>query len=145
MNEIKRLLDEAKRKNYEIIMMGDLNNHYDLFLKRKQKGQQIRHTFYSNGNNKVTSSRIDYIWTSYFLALQLNNQKLYRPNNIKTVHLMILNQFFAQKIVGLKQLAKLKQQRRWKMIYTYDEMTDENWLTYKDKTAKLFIDEPQPT
>ncbi|PKK44862.1 hypothetical protein RhiirC2_804018 [Rhizophagus irregularis] len=124
MNEIKRLLDKAKRKNYEIIMMGDLNNHYDSFLKRKQKGQQIRskhqifeylenismfdttnllfdisetnsrHTFYGNGNNKATFSRIDYIWTSYFLALQLNNQKLYRPNDIKTDHLMILNQFF---------------------------------------------------
>ncbi|CAB5293927.1 unnamed protein product [Rhizophagus irregularis] len=175
MNEIKRLLDEAKRKNYEIIMMGDLNNHYDSFLKRKQKGQQIRskhrifeylenilmfnttnllfdisetnsrHTFHGNGNNKATSLKIDYIWTSHFLALQLNNQKLYRPNDIKTDHLMILNQFFAQEIVGLKQLAKLKQQRRWKMIYAYDEMTDEDWLTYKNETTKLFIDEPQPT
>ncbi|CAB4425399.1 unnamed protein product [Rhizophagus irregularis] len=163
VNEIKRLIGEAKRKNYEIIMMGDLNNHYDSFLKRKQKGQQIRskhrifeylenismfdttnllfdiseansrHTFHGNSNNKATSSRIDYIWTSHFLALQLNNQKLYKPNDIKTDHLMILNQFFAQEIVGLKQLAKLKQQRRWKMIYAYDEMTDEDWLAYKMK------------
>ncbi|CAB4442137.1 unnamed protein product [Rhizophagus irregularis] len=58
---------------------------------------------------------------------------------------MILNQFFAQEIVGLKQLVKLKQQKKWKMIYAYDEMTDEDWLKYKDETAKLFIDEPQPT
>ncbi|PKC56640.1 hypothetical protein RhiirA1_473706 [Rhizophagus irregularis] len=126
MNEIKRLLDEAKRKNYEIIMMENILMFDTTNLLFDISETNSRHTFYGNGNNKATSSRIDYIWTSHFLALQLNNQKLYRPNDIKTDHLMILNQFFTQEIVGLKQLAKLQQQRRWKMIYAYDEMTDED-------------------
>src|SRR5688572_14915757 len=56
---------------------------------------------------------------------------------------MVLNQFFAQEIIGLKQLAKLKQQKKWKMIYTYDDMTEQDWLNYKEETAKLFIDEDQ--
>ncbi|RGB21593.1 hypothetical protein C1646_777669 [Rhizophagus diaphanus] len=53
---------------------------------------------------------------------------------------MVLNQFFAHEIIELKQLAKLKQQKKWKMIYVYDNMTDQNWLNYKEKTAKLFDD-----
>ncbi|PKY60980.1 hypothetical protein RhiirA4_485361 [Rhizophagus irregularis] len=52
--------------------------------------------------------------------------------------------FYDNEIVGLKQLAKLKQQKRWKMIYAYDEITDENWLKYKEETTKLLDDEPQP-
>ncbi|RGB27887.1 hypothetical protein C1646_768512 [Rhizophagus diaphanus] len=76
-------------------------------------------------------------------ALQLNHQKLYKSNNIKTDHLMVLNQFFAQEIIELKQLAKLKQQKKWKMIYAYDNMTEQDWLNYKEETAKLFVDENQ--
>ncbi|CAB4405836.1 unnamed protein product [Rhizophagus irregularis] len=137
VNEIKRLIDEAKRKNYEIIMMGDLNNHYDSFLKRKQKGQQIRSKYrifeYLENISMFDTTNL------LFDISEANSRHTFHD------HLMILNQFFAQEIVGLKQLAKLKQQRRWKMIYAYDEMTDEDWLTYKDETAKLFINESQPT
>ncbi|RGB23296.1 hypothetical protein C1646_774730 [Rhizophagus diaphanus] len=56
---------------------------------------------------------------------------------------MVLNQFFAQEIIGLKQLAKLKQQKKWKMIYAYNDITEQDWLNYKKETAKLFVDEDQ--
>ncbi|CAB4442048.1 unnamed protein product [Rhizophagus irregularis] len=134
MNEIKRLIDKAKRKNYKIIMMGDLNNHYDSFLKRKQKGQKIRSKYqifeYLENISMLDTTNL------LFDISETNSQHTFHD------HLMILNQFFAQEIVGLKQLVKLKQQKKWKMIYAYDEMTDEDWLKYKDETAKLFIDEP---
>ncbi|CAB4484088.1 hypothetical protein RhiirA1_476228 [Rhizophagus irregularis] len=110
-NELKRLTNEAKRKNYEIIIMENVSIFNTTNLLFNISEITSRYTFHGNDNNKATSSRIDYIWTSYFLALQLNNQKLYKLIDIKTDHLIILNQFFAQEIVGLKQLAKLKQQK----------------------------------
>lgn len=42
INKLKRLINNVKRKHYKIIMMGDLNNHYDSFLKRKQQGLQMK-------------------------------------------------------------------------------------------------------
>ncbi|PKK60316.1 hypothetical protein RhiirC2_793510 [Rhizophagus irregularis] len=174
--ELKRLIDQAKHKNYEIVLMGDFNNHYDKYLERRIRGKctkaihnifkyfedkllfdsttllfdinknNNRHTFERQGNdNNMIETRIDYIWTTNFLALQINSQKLYRLDGLTTDHLMLITQFNAQEILNLKQLAKLKKQNRSKMIYAYDDMSDEDWKKYKEGTKELVLNQLKTT
>jgi endonuclease/exonuclease/phosphatase family metal-dependent hydrolase len=118
--------------------MGDFNQKYEDYKTRKNQGLCTRwnhmifesldnqhymldvtktffdvtinnpvHTFY-HFNKAIPPSRIDYIWMTQNLFLQLKDHYITEPDDITSDHRMLIASLFSQDIFSCKQYAKLK-------------------------------------
>ncbi len=163
-SHIKKLIEESKKKNMEVIIMGDFNINYQRyielhsgnrwehglfkFFERNNIGDTIpiindnpeKLYSYMPKNINQQSSRIDYIWVSAPLLMKIINSKIIDIEHFSTDHKMISASFITEELFGNKQKATIKKQKITKTVFQYDEMdrTEEwKWENFVIRTKEI--------
>src|SRR6266536_213492 len=163
-SHLRKLIDESKKKNMEVIIMGDFNINYQRYIKL-HSGNRWEHglfKFFERNNigdtipiindnpEKLYSympkninqqpSRIDYIWVSAPLLMKIINSKIIDIEHFSTDHKMISASFITEELFGNKQKATIKKQKITKTVFQYDEMdrTEEwKWENFVIRTKEI--------
>src|SRR2546430_7082000 len=158
---IEKTIIDATRANARIILMGDFNIQYEKYIKyyRCNGNSHWRDSIFTKLNSlrlvdtvtlyqDITPStpfntflphqqsssptRIDYIWVSRNLVDETINSNNYTPELYSSDHLGVYVSFFTNNLFKRKSIATLKQKDRGKIIYHYDQMTNDKWKEYAD-------------
>ncbi|CAB5346260.1 unnamed protein product [Rhizophagus irregularis] len=160
---IENIIDDAKNKNMEIIIMGDFNINYRKYLMafisnrwyfKLFKMLENRHLLdtipifneddeniytYIPPNDSNEKSRIDYIWTSLPILGQSLNSTVIENDHFTTDHNTVTLSLDTQLFIG-KTLPKINKSKKkiTRTVFLYDEMDqDDDEFTWDNFRAGL--------
>ncbi|CAB5392165.1 unnamed protein product [Rhizophagus irregularis] len=158
---IENIIDDAKNKNMELIIMGDFNINYRKYLMsfvnnrwyfKLFKTLENRHLLdtipifneddeniftYIPPNDSNKKSRIDYIWASLPILGQSLNSTVIENDHFTTDHNTVTLSLDIQLFIG-KTLSKINKSKKkiTRTVFLYDEMDQDDdeftWDNFRD-------------
>ncbi|CAG8669197.1 11381_t:CDS:2, partial [Rhizophagus irregularis] len=164
-DHVIKLIKDAQQQHYKLIIMGDFNINYHKFLLSQRKPnykpsykQKLLHfltysdnlvdtiplyhdvtndnPYNTHKNNSGHHTRIDYIWISQDLVNDTYASDQFNPQ-YSTDHMVVYVEFWTNNYFKLPSHAKQRQRNRQKMIYMYDDMSQDDWLEFSQHTKHL--------
>ena len=161
--KITNIIEDAQRKNFKLIVMGDFNVCPEKYKKHYRSTGNIHWRYkilhmleiknlidivdlyqditlqnpcntFSNHN---FSSRIDLIFISRDLIMETINANNHNIDFYTSDHLAVYVSFINNNIFNKKSFARNKQQKIRKRIFNYDKMNEEKWLKFQEATNLL--------
>jgi exonuclease III len=154
INELQKLITEAKHKKYNIIVMGDMNadvekldNTLGVKIKDKYKIIQELRNFgfydtqkitthgkmdYTWYKNKETQRRLDQIWISESLIQSLIITRPEQNDLLRSDHVILSTILETNKIFGNRAIAREKKKKITRTVHQIDKMTTKDWEKFKE-------------
>ncbi|PKY31581.1 hypothetical protein RhiirB3_393426 [Rhizophagus irregularis] len=158
------LIKEARRKQQQIIFMGDFNLRFDRYEKLKNKRVRIKNQFsifkylenhefidvhkdflniddqnlskrYSTFQNYSTFSRIDYMWITNNLYDGVIKAKIIEYNSLDTDHSLLSMRFIRNNVI-FQPIRTNKNIKAGRIKYLYEDLDEDSKKMIIDMTEK---------
>ncbi|CAB5390508.1 unnamed protein product [Rhizophagus irregularis] len=158
------LIKEARRKQQQIIFMGDFNLRFDSYEKLKNKRVRIKNQFsifkylenhefidvhkdflniddqnlskrYSTFQNYSTFSRIDYMWITNNLYDGVIKAKIIEYNSLDTDHSLLCMRFIRNNVI-FQPIRTNKNIKAGRIKYLYEDLDEDSKKMIIDMTEK---------
>lgn len=161
-SHIKNKFINYSKKNRYYVLIGDLNSYIDKSMdysspsKLAKKPSNIitwlDNSFFVNTfrklnpkkrsytwTNKITSTRIDYIWADLKLEDKLKKSHIYQSTDITDSdhNISLVEIFFTDIIVTNNKGSKRAEKNTKRIVYNYENTTNEQWNKYENHLKNL--------
>jgi len=161
---------QAFKENKYLIIMGDYNLQYELYMKQKKKGHlswnyqfmkflDDNHLFdsvaYQKGHdnlkddpnhtftpiNRIDShSRIDYIYMSSEILNEMTNTRTFEMDLFNTDHSIVITSIYTEQIFNQTARARLIKNGMKKTVFEYQKMNKDLWEEYANEISTNLIE-----
>ena len=158
-NRLKYYIEEGQNKNFQVIVMGDLNENMDDYYDRKAEGKStlsynfnllrlLARSDLLNVQEQFHSTPFTYTWNNkrridgtYMSPTMLHQVMMMlideNPTNFPTDHSMVIVKIKREFLFKLnKQKEKKRTQTNQRRIFQLHNMNDELWKRFKRKTKE---------